>query len=302
MNNNIDRVFHDGELELQKLTNESQIAMRNGRVIKTEIITGAISFINQLTYVFVSSLDEQGNIWVSMLLGEKGFLHAGKSEIIINQEKVLSSFGDVFWKNVRQNRRMASICIELASRRRIRVNGSFNFEMSTLEVEEAYPNCPKYIQRRIFQIGNKLETKEVVEHKALSDRHNQMIKSSDTCFVGSGSDALGLDVSHRGGKAGFIDIIDKHTIQIPDYRGNSMYNTLGNFYSDSGAAILLLDFESNRVLQLTGNANVELNLKKDRDKSGGTNRYWTFSISKIIESRLTYEINWEYLDASPHNI
>jgi hypothetical protein len=43
----------------------------------------------------------------------------------------------------------------------------------------------------------------------------------------------------------------------PDYAGNMMYNTLGNIAAHPRAGVLLPDFESGGVLQLTGRAAIE---------------------------------------------
>ena len=55
----------------------------------------------------------------------------------------------------------------------------------------------------------------------------------DTFFVASyaddGDDAArrGVDVSHRGGRPGFVQV-DGDVLTIPDFAGNFHFNTLGN--------------------------------------------------------------------------
>jgi uncharacterized protein len=40
--------------------------------------------------------------------------------------------------------------------------------------------------------------------------------------------ASGIDVSHRGGKPGFVRIDGDRTLTIPDFAGNYHFNTFGN--------------------------------------------------------------------------
>jgi hypothetical protein len=49
-------------------------------------------------------------------------------------------------------------------------------------------------------------------------------------------------------------VVDRLTLRIPDYPGNSMFQTLGNFDVDARASIALIDFERGCVLSLTGSA------------------------------------------------
>ena len=51
----------------------------------------------------------------------------------------------------------------------------------------------------------------------------------------------GMDVSHRGGRPGFVKL-DGDTLVVPDFRGNRYFNTLGNLVSDPRAALVFVDF------------------------------------------------------------
>jgi hypothetical protein len=69
-----------------------------------------------------------------------------------------------------------------------------------------------------------------------------------------------VDVSHRGGKPGFVRVdIDggRGVLTIPDFRGNFMFNTLGNLAADPRAGLLLVGFEHGGTLQLSGRARIE---------------------------------------------
>ena len=53
-----------------------EIAQRNGGVIADTILKGALPFIQQQSLAVFGSLDADGNVWASMLVGEPGFLAA----------------------------------------------------------------------------------------------------------------------------------------------------------------------------------------------------------------------------------
>ena len=75
-----------------------------------------------------------------------------------------------------------------------------------------------------------------------------------------------------GGNPGFVTLVDDRTLRIPDYPGNSMFNTLGNFTANPRAGLIFLDFESHRTLQLTGRPEILYDVDGTAEETGGTNR------------------------------
>ena len=63
--------------------------------------------------------------------------------------------------------------------------------------------------------------------------------------------AYGADISHRGGRPGFVRV-DGDVLTIPDFRGNRYFNTLGNLIAEPRASLLFVDFETGDLLQLQG--------------------------------------------------
>ncbi len=302
-------IYNKGEIALQEKFGETKMANRVRRAIKNEIVPGAIAFIENQSMVIVSSVDENNNVWTSLLIGDYGLASVvNQNEILFDTKKIQSSTNDVFFKNTaKENSKMGSIFIELGSRRRFRINGNVNHETTNihLQIEEAYPNCPKYIQRRILTItkNSKKATPEISSGTQLNTSQKTLILKSDTFFVGSQSTDEKLDSSHRGGNPGFIQILENSDLKIPDYIGNSMYNTLGNIFENPNVGLLFIDFKQGNTLQITGTASLLLDQHTDIDnkKTTDTGRYWVFKPQKWIE---TFEHNnaiWEYEDASPFN-
>ena len=304
----METIYHKGELAVQQKAGEADMASKVGRMVKNKIIKGAIPFLENQSFVIISSLDANKKVWSSLLLGYSGWINATtEGKITFSLEKIISPKSDIFFKNIEENRQVGILFIELGTRRRYRVNGRVvqNGEELDILIQEAYPNCPKYIQRRVLTALNKNTTPvpKISEGTALTTVQNDWIKKADTFFVGSQSNAGYLDASHRGGKVGFIEVLPDGILKIPDYKGNSMYNTLGNMIENPNAGLIFIDFEKGNTLQLTGQTTLLFDQisEKDQVETGNTGRYWLFKPTAWVQTTEHHEIIWEYLDSSPFN-
>ena len=301
-------LFHPGELAVQALAKEADIAQRNGTVVSKHIIKGALSFIGQQSMTVISSTDENNQIWASVLLGQPGFIKAQDDQhILINRQKIIQQPNDPLWRNIKENSQVGLVIIELSTRRRLRVNGNIKLLASgeyEVTVAQTYPNCPKYIQRREANLPEEVLTYSTPSPhfgSALTVDQCALIKSSDSFFVGSGVEGHHNDASYRGGEPGFVNIVNKRQLLIPDFKGNSMFNTLGNFESNENAGLVFIDFEANKLLQLTGTAKVLWHQLDESNSSGGTKRFWHFNVTSWQETKLPLALNWTFFEYSPHN-
>ncbi len=304
----IDSPFHEGELQVQERANELEEGARNGRVVADSIMKGALKFVAQQPMVVLGSVDDEQEVWASVLFGPPGFVTAPDERRV---EFDLAHAGinehDPFWRNIQHNPRIGALFLELATRRRLRINGTVERPTDgklELNVAECYPNCPKYIQRRHIQF-EAVERSETVPSAigghSLNREQAALIQASDTFFVASAHPQRGVDASHRGGPPGFVEVVDERTLRIPDYVGNSMFNTLGNFTVDPRAGLVFIDFELNRTLQLTGRTEILWDREDPTGRTGGTQRFWMLRIDRWLESETHAGLRWEFLDYSPHN-
>ena len=84
---------------------------------------------------------------------------------------------------------------------------------------------------------------EVVASKItdrLNDLTRQFIERSPFLCIATARPDGGLDVSPRGDPAGFVRIIDEHTLLLPDRPGNKLADTLTNLFEDDRVALLFL--------------------------------------------------------------
>lgn len=300
--------FHDGEKKIQEMAGEQSAANSNGRMIASSIIRGAINFIEKQSMVILSTVDENQNVWTSIMIGDYGFVKVLDSETLsIDLDKVHSDQDDVFYENVKANPAVGTLFIELSTRRRFRINGSATVANGTIEiaVAESYPNCPQYIQQRLISRPEAFDSVQAsrFEGNTLTTELMEWIKTADTIFVGSQSNEGRMDASHRGGNPGFVKIVDDNTIRIPDYKGNGLFNTLGNISQNPNTGLLLVDFEGKRTLQLIGTAQVFFDQSSGGDvsKAGDTGRYWDFKVSAWILTVDHHQVDWEFMSYSPYN-
>lgn len=155
-------------------------------------------------------------------------------------------------------------------------------------MDQAYGNCPKYIQTRALtpaSSSDAVPTAQTETFSSLTDTAREIIRQADTFFVASHNneddqhDVGGVDVNHRGGRAGFVRI-DGDSLIIPDYMGNFAFNTLGNFVLNPVAGLLFIDFETGDVLQLTGRTEILWEGDPELDGIQGAQRGWKFHLTE----------------------
>ncbi len=300
--------FHEGELEAQKRAGESLTAASNSPMIGNRIMSGAVQFIREQPMVVIGSRDANGRLWSSILFGRPGFLDPApdRRSLQINIDAELQDPHDPLWTNINGSRQVGTLIIELATRRRLRINGQLTSaadSLLTIQVEESFANCPKYIQRRTIRFESGPTQDLCVEGEKISDRlqsqQRELIERADTVFVTSAHPTRGLDTSHRGGNPGFVEVLDDKTLRIPDYQGNSMFNTIGNLLVDPRAGLLLPDFNGRSFLQATGTT--EVVWAKPTGRDGDTGRSWVFHIDEIRQAPMQAALQSHFIDYSPFN-
>jgi hypothetical protein len=258
----------------------------------------------------MATVDGDGRPWCSALLGPPGsFTVPEPTRVAL--ERAAARADDPLWDNLRHDPRVGLLFIEVASRRRYRVNGEVADPNAqglhlVVEVREALPNCPKYITRRHLTVGPATasgDTADVAPPTVgvdLGDEEQRIITGADVCFVASANPQGQLDASHRGGRPGFVELRGEE-LWVPDYPGNGMFNTLGNLRLNPSAGLLFVDFAGSQTLQLTGTTTIDLAADVPAVATGGTGRAWTFTPTAWRRAPLAARVRAEFLDFSPFN-
>lgn len=299
--------FHAGEVQIQELTGERDAAIMNGRLIGGTIPVAARQFVASQSYCAIGWTGANGDVWASFVVGDAGFAESDETGAVLSLE--ISDATGVTnetppFHEMREGDNLGVLFIELSTRRRLRVNGvltSASGNQVIIAVAEAFPNCPKYIQRReVAPNDTSSAPKSVEAGDGLTEESVGWVKSADTFFVASAFPGGAVDVSHRGGNPGFVKQLGDH-FRIPDYPGNSMFGTLGNFALNPRAGLAFPDFENNRQLLLTGDVTLDLNAVDDTSATLGTGRWWDFKPRGWIIAPLNRPLNWTFVDQSPYN-
>jgi len=222
--------------------------------------------------IVVGSLDERDRPWASLLVGEPGFLRSPDPRTLTIETMPRSD--DPLAAALAPGAPLGLLGIQLETRRRNRMNGTISEVHEggfSVHVVQSFGNCKKYIQARevLFAAaddGSKDAPAESIG-ASLSPRATSMVADADTFFIATSSPGarggrapFGIDVSHRGGRPGFVRVSERDgttVLSFPDFLGNDLFNTLGNLMLDPRAGLVFVDFEAGDSLQLTGEARVE---------------------------------------------
>jgi predicted pyridoxine 5'-phosphate oxidase superfamily flavin-nucleotide-binding protein len=64
-------------------------------------------------------------------------------------------------------------------------------------------------------------------------------------------------MQHRGGPAGFLHVLDEHTLAFADFTGNRQFVSTGNLADNPKAQLFLMDYAHGQRLKIWGEARVE---------------------------------------------
>ncbi|SCW29748.1 pyridoxamine 5'-phosphate oxidase family protein [Ancylobacter rudongensis] len=80
------------------------------------------------------------------------------------------------------------------------------------------------------------------------------IAARDSFYIASVSETGWPYVQHRGGPAGFLNVIDERTLAFADYSGNRQYISTGNFAANGRACLFLMDYPRRTRLKIYAHA------------------------------------------------
>ncbi len=90
----------------------------------------------------------------------------------------------------------------------------------------------------------------------ITDDLARFISERDSFYLGTASADGQPYIQHRGGKPGFLKVLDEKTLAFADFRGNRQYITAGNLSENDKAYIFLMDYPNRRRIKIWGRARV----------------------------------------------
>ncbi len=315
--------FHPGELAIQARLGVQERMDRQGRRIVRDYLTKQHQqFFVHLPYVTVGTVDAKGRPWASILTGEPGFLSVMDERTLrVTAQPLL---GDPLAQTLAEGVDVGLLGIDLQTRRRNRMNGvvrtihvnSSNAHTSNINtsgtmsfdvrVRQSFGNCPQYIQSRALETRGLEPSEPPTVHRitTFSDVERTFIQTADTFFIAtayqdpSAGAASGVDVSHRGGKPGFVRVDGDGMLTVPDFSGNLHFNTFGNLQLNPRAGLLFVDFDQGDLLYLTGTATVIWE-GPEVEAYAGAERLLRFKLEQGYHAAGSLPLRWSGPEFSP---
>ncbi|TNC12263.1 flavin-nucleotide-binding protein [Methylobacterium terricola] len=291
--------WHPGETALQATVGVvARMAEIGRRVVREAMPDQHRAFLAGLPFVVAGSVDARGEAWATLLAGAPGFVAAPTPRRLTLD--VRPDPADPATEGLRAGEAVGLLGIELHTRRRNRVNGVLRAAAGDglhLAVEQSFGNCPQYITLRDAAPAAAPaapSTGPVEESAGLDDAARAAIAAADTVFVATYAEQDGhrqVDVSHRGGKAGFVRVGPDGTLTIPDFSGNLFFATLGNIWLNGRAGLVVPDFATGDLLQVTGEARVILD-SPEIAAFRGAERLWTLRPRRVVRRRAALPLRW----------
>ncbi|MGW3243922.1 pyridoxamine 5'-phosphate oxidase family protein [Streptomyces sp. NPDC001070] len=284
--------FHEGELAVQRRAGVALEAARLRGMLAPPRLDGGVSrFLADRDLAVLSARDGNGRLWVSPVVGAPGFLST-RDDVL----RVAARPGaDDPLAGLPDGGQAGLIVIDFATRRRLRLNGTLTATEGGFElaVDQAYGNCPQYIQQRRLDpappgVTGAEDTPAAGPRTTdrLDTAQAALVRRADTFFLGTAHPERGADTSHKGGSPGFVRVEADGGLWWPDYPGNNMFNSLGNLASDPAAALLFVDFATGTALQLSGTAAVDWITPGAAGDDGGTGRRVRFTPRRVAVGRM----------------
>jgi uncharacterized protein len=92
--------------------------------------------------------------------------------------------------------------------------------------------------------------------QAITGDLKREIESQTSVFIATANAAGQPYIQHRGGPAGFLRVLDEHTIGFVDFAGNRQFITQGNLEENPKAQLFLIDYAHQRRIKVWGTARV----------------------------------------------
>src|SRR5216683_1623326 len=296
-------MFHDGERAVQRRAGVERAAARVGRNIMSGIPGEYAEFLTSRTFVVLAGCDARGRTRASLLAGRAGFARAVDDRRLLLASR-LAATDPLAAALEPPGGSIGILAIEPETRSRVRLNGAGERTPDGIlvEVTEVFGNCRKFIQRRLP--GHGLDPPRRPQRPTgtgLDAYQAALIRRADTFFIASSHPQRGADVSHRGGRPGFVEISGgAGTLRFPDYPGNRMFQTLGNIAVDPRVGLLFIDWQTGSAVQLTGRARIVWDKGEVADWPGAE-RLVEVAIDAVCEQERALPARWDLIEASRVN-
>src|SRR5690606_28448717 len=292
--------WHAGEIYLQERIGVAERMRAVGqRVVRDYMPDQHREFYAQLPFIVLGSVDGAGDAWATILTGRPGFMASPTPTSL--DIAAQADPGDPAGARPPARAPPGLLGVEMHTPRPPPVNGIGRHARAGPHARGGHSvgQRPRDLQppgRRFAREPGQPPAAQPEDLPGLDPAARAMIEGADAFFVASYADRAErrqVDVSHRGGKAGFVRVGDDGLLTVPDFDGNLFFATLGNFVLNGKAGLIFIDYERGDVLQMTGDATVLLD-SPETAAFQGAERLWTFRARRIVRRRGALALRWRF--------
>jgi predicted pyridoxine 5'-phosphate oxidase superfamily flavin-nucleotide-binding protein len=291
--------FHAGEQQVQqRLGVRDRMEAVGRRVLRNFMPDQHREFFAGLPFLVLGTADAESQPALSLVTGAPGFLTTPDARTLR-----LAAPPPV---ELRLGADVGILGIDFAARRRNRANGlvaRLAADAFDVTVVQSFGNCPRYIQAREW-VAVPPAPGPLRRAKTLDAAAQALVAGADTFFIASALGSLkdgpseGVDASHRGGPPGFVRVDDARTLVVPDFNGNSYYNTLGNLALNPRCGLLFLDFAEGTTVGIAAEAEIIWEGEEVR-RFAGAERVLRFHVRDCATAPHALPLRWRFRDYSP---
>src|SRR5437763_9121635 len=95
------------------------------------------------------------------------------------------------------------------------------------------------------------------ERDALTEDEIAFIQARDSFYIATISENGWPYLQHRGGRPGFLRVLNPQTLAFADYRGNRQMLSTGNLAANDRVALFLMDYPQRTRLKILGHGRIE---------------------------------------------
>jgi predicted pyridoxine 5'-phosphate oxidase superfamily flavin-nucleotide-binding protein len=127
--------------------------------------------------------------------------------------------------------------------------------MARKYAEIAMTPAVREAQQRYF--GRSANVPAEADPDPLGPEEMAFIAERDSFYMATVSETGWPYLQHRGGRPGFLRVLDPHTLAFPDYKGNRQLLSTGNISVNDRVSLFLMDYPRRERLKILGHARVE---------------------------------------------
>ena len=121
--------------------------------------------------------------------------------------------------------------------------------------------------------------------RALGPDEQAFVESRTSFYMATVSETGWPYIQHRGGPAGFLKVLDDHTLAFADYRGNRQHISEGNLAGDDRVSLFAMDYPRKARMKLQGRATV-VNAGDDPDLAARLASEGEGRVERLVTIRL----------------